>query len=156
MSEYADVLNRIAASTGAIFRPAAETDLESLRSLHVPPAIIDFYAKHEPEHWVDGQVRLWTIGRIMEENRDMVPGCYLVAHGYVVFASTIYGDPYCFDTHYLDALGVPRIVLISHEFIGEDVTAEQAARYAKPVAADLHERLERFAAGNLDDECLYE
>lgn len=156
MSAYAEILNKMAGATGAVFRPAAEADLNLLGRLGLPPSVIEFYAEHEPEDSVHGQARLWTIERMIEENRDLVPGCHVVKFGYVVFASTIYGDAYCFDTHHLDARGMPRIVLISHEVVGEETTAEEAARLAKSIAVDLREFLEHFAAGDLDEESLYE
>jgi len=155
MPKYQKLIDQISAQTGTTFRPASEAHLSALRALPLPNPIVDFFALHEPSDCAEGQVRLWPIAEIIKENRDLVPGAYVAPHGYVVFATTFCGDTYCFDLNEVDEQNEPRVVLISHEVVGEDITADEAIRLAKPVAKNLFEFLERFAREELDEECIY-
>jgi len=155
MPEYKRLLKRIATQTGTTFRAASQSDLTELRALRLPDPVVDFYARHEPSECVEGQVRLWPIADVLRENRDLIPGAYVAPLGYVVFATTFCGDAYCFDVNVVSATGEPRIVLISHEVVRKDITAERAQQLAKPVAGNLYEFLERFERVELDEECVY-
>jgi SMI1 / KNR4 family (SUKH-1) len=117
--------------------------------------VLDFFSAYEPSACVEHQVRLWPIEQILEENESYVPGCYASKHGYVVFATTLCGDTYCFDISQ-GGQTEPRIVLLSHEVIDEDTTAAQISRLAKPVAKSLYEFLDQFVRGEVDEECVYE
>ena len=154
MTDYESLVMRIAKQTGTAFRPAEPMDLAKLAELKLPASIIDFYRTFEPERYVEGPVRLWPIQELLRENTDYVPGCYTVLHGYVVFASTTGGDPYCFDTT-KGANAEPRIVLFSHEMIEENTPATEIARLGKPVARNLYEFLQQFADNKVDQECRY-
>jgi hypothetical protein len=85
------------------------------RSLGTPEDAMVFYGNPELARCAEiGRVRLWPIADLLVENRDTVPGCYAQPCGYVVFASTIYGNAFCFDTHVVSDAGVP-VVLIAHD-----------------------------------------
>jgi hypothetical protein len=155
MPDYKKLVKLIAAQTGTKFRAASQSDLAELRALRLPDSVVDFYARHEPSEIAEGQVRLSTIADMLQENRDLLPGAYVAPLGYVVFATTIGGDAYCFDVNVVSPTSEPRIVLISHEVVGKDITAESAKRLAKPVASNLYEFLEKFERIELDEECLY-
>lgn len=100
--------------------------------------------------------RLWPISDMLVENRDAVPGAYVSPHGFVVFGSTFCGDAYCFDINTLvDKDDEPGIVLISHEVISEEISADEARRLAKPVTKNLREFLEQFIREEIDEESIY-
>jgi hypothetical protein len=155
MTRYQDVVDALARETGTPFRPASPKGLAELRAFNLPESVIGFYASHEPEEPVEGQVRLWPIEHILAENRAFGPGAYVSPLGYVVFASTVCGDAYCFDLNQLDDSGAPRIVLITHEGLGEDITPDVAAELAKPVASHLEEFLHKMLREEVDEDCIH-
>ncbi len=97
----------------------------------MPQSIIDFYSKHKPEELIEGG--LWAVKCLVMENTSMTLGSAMTPHGIFVFASTFCGDTYGFDTITLDESRNPKIVLVSHEVIGED------SPKAKAIAANLTE-----------------
>jgi hypothetical protein len=154
MPDYAPLIERIAKQTGVEFRTSSPMDLAKLEALGVPESILAFYREHEPSECAQGQVRLWPIEHVLEENESYVPGAYASKYGYIVFATTFCGDAYCFD---LTQHGQtePRVVLLSHEVIHKDTTAAEISLLAKPVAQTLHEFLQQFIRGEVDEECIY-
>ena len=154
MHPYHAIIERIALQTKTRFGPASEAALDHLRSLNLPQTVIDFYSRHEPQGCAEGQIRLWGVDHIREENADLMPGADVAPLGYVVFATTFCGDTYCFNTN-RQRDGEPEIVLISHEVVTEDISPDEAARVAKPVAANLLDFLNQFADGQIDEECVY-
>jgi hypothetical protein len=155
MPAYGKLIDQITARTETVFRPASEDDLAALRTLRLPRPVIEFFARYEPSDCAEGQVRLWPIANVLEENSDFVPGAYICALGYIVFATTFCGDVYCFDLNKVDKKGEPPIVLISHEAVDEDITTEEVGGLAKHVAKNLFEFLEKFARDDLDEDCIY-
>ena len=155
MPDYQKLVDVISAETNTEFRAASKADVAALRALRLPDPVLDFFARHEPSECAEGQVRLWPIADILKENRDLVPGAYVAPLGYVVFSTTFCGDTYCFDVNVVNKDNEPRIVLISHEVVEEDITAEEAKRLAKPVAKNLYEFLEKYTRQELDEECIY-
>jgi SMI1 / KNR4 family (SUKH-1) len=155
MPDYAPLIEQIAEQTGVEFRTASPLQLAKLGTLGVPESILAFYREHEPSECAQGQVRLWPIEQVLEENEAYVPGAYASKQGYIVFATTLCGDTYCFDLTQ-QGQAQPRIVLLSHEVIHEDTTAAEMSRLAKPVAPSLHEFLQQFIRGEVDEECVYE
>jgi hypothetical protein len=151
MPTYQKPVDEISAQTGTTFRRASKRGLAALGALRLPKPVVDFFASHEPSECAEGQVRLWPIAAILQENRDLVPGVYVTPLGYIVFATTFCGDTYCFDLNKVDKEGEPRIVLISHEGVGGDISAQEAFRLAKPIAKNLYEFLEKFAGDELDE-----
>ena len=154
MPDYAPLIEQIAEQTGVEFRPASPMELAKLEALGVPESILAFYREFEPSDCAEGQVRLWPIEHVLEENEAYVPGAYASKHGYIVFATTLCGDTYCFDLTQ-SGQGDPRIVLLSHEVITEDTSAQEYVRLAKPVARRLYEFLQQFERGEVDEECIY-
>lgn len=155
MPNYEPLISQISEQTGVAFRPCSPLDLSKLESLGLPQTILDFYASYEPSRCAELQVRLWSIQDLVEENTSLIPGCYSSKHRFVVFASTLCGDAYCFDVRRGKQVD-PSIVLISHEVVSEDTTAAEFAKLAKPVAQSLHEFLGQFIRGEVDEECIYE
>jgi hypothetical protein len=143
--------DQIAAKSGVQLGPANETGIEQLRVFKVPDDAIAFYREAEPSRYAEiEKIRLWPIQQVVEENTDYVPGCYARPHGYVVFATTVFGDTYCFDLNNAKSLGSTPIVLLSHEMIGDQTTKEEVTRLAKKIAPDFRSFFEAFVAGNLD------
>ena len=97
--ELRNLINKIAQESDVIFRSAEPGDIETLSSLNLPPSVIDFYKRFEPQDCaeIDG-VRLWPIKEMLRENTDFVPGADIHKYGYIVFATTDFGDAYCLDT----------------------------------------------------------
>jgi len=155
MDKYEKLVDKIAQQTGTPFGPASLSSLAELRALEFPEAAIEFYEHYEPSGCAQGQIRLWPIDDIVIENRQAVPGICVQPHGYAVFATTLSGDAYCFNSNRLGVDGEPTIVLISHEAVSEDATAEEVKRLAKPVASSLRIFLEQFTRGEVDEECIY-
>jgi hypothetical protein len=154
MPEYERLIRQIAERSGVVFRPASPFDLSKLEALGLPERVLEFYASFEPNECVEGQVRLWPIEHILEENKSLEPGCYASKHGYFVFATTFCGDAYCFDNSLTDGSD-PRIVLLSHEVVNDRSTAADLDRLAKPVARTLSQFLEQFIRGEIDEQCVY-
>jgi hypothetical protein len=147
-----DELHRaIATKSGVELRPATEGDLRELRNLNAPEDAIAFYREAEPTRCAEiKRIRLWPITKVVEENTDYIPGCYVQQYGYVVFSTTIYGDTYCFDLNSATSTASAPIVLLSHEVIDETTTEEQVRAMAKAIAPDLQTFLTAFVAGTLD------
>jgi hypothetical protein len=151
------LLDEIKEKSKAQFRPANRAGIEQLQSIGVPEDALAFYRDSEPVRIAEiGKVRLRSITDIVAENRDYVPGAYAQPCGYVVFATTLYGDAFCFDTRAASATNVP-VVLIAHDLEPEngEMKREDLAKLAKPIAASFEEFLRAFASGTLDIDPLY-
>jgi hypothetical protein len=155
MDKYKPLVDEISQQTGTAFRPASPGRLAKLRELKCPEAAVRFYGEYEPADYAEGQVRLWPIDDIVVENTQGVPGICVHPHGYLVFASTLCGDAYCFNSNKLDADGEPEIILVSHEAVEEGASAVDVNRVVKPVASSLVSFLQQFTKGELDEECIY-
>ena len=151
------LLDEIRQKAKVDFRPASEVDIEALRALGVPSDVLAFYRDCEPAQTAEiGEVRLRPITDILEENRDYVPGAYSQPCGYVVFATTLYGDAFCFDTREASGTTAP-VVLIAHDLEPEngEMKREDLARLAKPIAISFSEFLQGFASETLDIRPIY-
>jgi hypothetical protein len=78
------------------------------------------------------------------------PAAIIRPHGYVVFATTLYGDTYCFDLNSAVSQATAPIVLVSHEMVGEDTTKDELRNLAKRIAADFGSFLQAYVAGSLE------
>jgi hypothetical protein len=155
MDQYERIMRTIVKEVGEVFRAGTREEIAALRRLGMPEGAVRFYERHAPARCVAGQVRIWAVEDVVEENTQAVPGICVQPHGYVVFASTFCGDAYCFDGNRLDAQGEPEIVLVSHESVREGASAEEVRRGVKRVAGNLVEFLGQFALGEVDEECGY-
>jgi len=128
-------------------RPASSEAIVQLQTLGLNGGVVDFYRRYEPAECAEiDDVRLWPISEVVAENRSYVPGANLVGHGFVVFATTVFGDAYCFD---LSEDGPP-VVLMSHEVNYESMSVAKIKALRKPIASNLDAFLDAFAAGSLD------
>jgi hypothetical protein len=151
------LLDEIKQKSRVEFRPATAGKMDKLRALGLPEDALTFYRDSEPARTAEiAKVRLRTIEDIVDENRDYVPGAYTQPCGYVVFATTIYGDVFCFDIRALSDRTAP-IVLIAHDLEpeSEEMKREDLTKLAKPVAASFAEFLQKFVAETLDIKPLY-
>jgi len=152
-----DLARAIATQCGVALRPASDDGIRQLQALGIPDDAITFYRQAEPAECAEiEKIRLWPIKRVAEENTDYVPGCYTQPYGYVVFATTFFGDTYCFDLNSGTSSATAPIVLLSHEMIGDETTKEEVGRLAKKMAPDFPSFLEAFVAGKLDMTPNYE
>jgi len=130
-------------------------DLQALSAYHLPDSIVDFYRDFDPkrvvELQVDVPVRLYPIKGVIEQNRGYEPGVHVAPVGYIAFATTIYGDAYCFDLTRISEGRCP-VVLLTHEIGFGGATAEEVAPYAKQVAEDFTDFLRKFIHDELDKE----
>ena len=148
-----ELAQAIATKADVALRPASASDLAQLRALGAPPTLVAFYELFEPAEGIEfKQVRIWPASRIVEENRDYVPGADLHHHGYVVFATTEYGDTYCFDP----SEPGPSVIIMTHEVSFDELAADEIKKYRKVVAADFTDFLQRFLDEQLDIEPLYD
>jgi hypothetical protein len=148
MPNYEPLVEKIADMTGVYFRPSSPFELAKLEVFGLPDSVLDFYRDFEPSECVKGQIRLWPIDHILEENEALVPGCYSSRHGYVVFATTSCGDAYCFDVT-RPTQSEPRVVFLSHEKVTKYTTKAQFAQLAKPVAGNLYGFLQQFVRSEI-------
>lgn len=155
MPDYSKLIADIEAHTGGRFRRAETEALDQLRSFNLPASVVSFFRDFEPTECIEGQVRLWPISEMLRENRDYVPGADVSPHGYIVFATTICGDTYCFDLNVIDENGEPRIVLISHDEDFEGMSSDQITGLAKPIAPNLAAFLEMYLFDKIDEDCIY-
>jgi len=157
MSNWAELAKQIVEKSDVPLRPATPESIADLRKLGVPDEAIAFFSEFEPARCAEIEdIRLWPLQEVLAENKDYVPGCYVVQHGYIVFATTIFGDAFCFDTK--SALGrqVP-IILIAHDGYDWDaVTPEDIARLKKLIAADFRGFLQDYVDGKLDIQPNYD
>lgn len=138
--------------------PAGRADIEQLRSLGAPEEVLNFFLDSEPASCVEiSSVRLWPISELLVENRDAAPGLYAQPCGYVVFATTIYGDAFCFDTRATTSNGIAPVLLIAHDLEPENdvMKCEDLAKLAKPIAPSLESFLQAFVLEALDIDPLY-
>ena len=143
--------------SGVALRPASDDGIRQLQTLGIPEDAIAFYREAEPAECAEiEKIRLLPITDVVEENTNYVPGAYIHPHGYVVFATTLYGDTYCFDLNSATSPAMAPIVLLSHEMIGDDTTKEEVRKLAKKIAPDFPSFLEAFVRGKLDMEPNYE
>ena len=152
------LLDEIRQKSGTEFRPIEGATLEQLRLLGVPEDALTFYRDSEPVDVAEiGKVRICSGSQIFAENRDYVPGLYARPCGYVVFATTVYGDAFCFDTRSETHPASCPVVLIAHDLEPENDTMkrEDLAQLAKVVAPSFEEFLKGYASEALDIEPLY-
>lgn len=156
MSDWTSLARQIAEKSGVSLHLAAPESISVLKKLGIPNDAIAFFSEFEPTECADiNGVRLWPIQEVVAENRDYVPGCYIVQHGYVVFATTLFGDAFCFDTK-ATGQGNPT-VLISHDgYDWDQVTSEEIARFKKPITSDFKSFLEAYVEETLDIQPNYE
>ena len=152
------LLDQIREKSKIAFRPADHDVLQKVASLGLPRDALSFYADSAPSRTAQiADVRLCPLTDIWSENTDYVPGYYARLCGYVVFATTICGDAYCFDTHVAAFPSTAPIVLIAHDLEPEDdvMKREDLTKLAKPIAPLFHEFLQAFVSETLDTKPLY-
>ncbi len=151
-----ETIRALSAKAGVNLRAASPADVEALRSLGFPGAAISFVKNYEPESCAQiGAVRLWPIADVVEENQRYVPGAYVAPKGFLVFSSNDCGDAYCFDVRAEATREDPSIVLLPHDVVFEGQTASDIARYARPVATNFADFLQKFVQEGLETEPIY-
>jgi hypothetical protein len=145
------LLDEIKEKSKAEFQPAASAALEQLRSIGVPEDALAFYRDSEPAKCAEiDDIRLWPIVDVLGENKDFVPGCFIQPHGYVVFATTIFGDAFCFDTNTATSKATAPVVLIAHDLNWDEIKREDIVTLAKPTAVSFEGFLRAYVSETLD------
>ena len=154
--ELRNLINKIAQESNVIFRPAEPGDIETLSSLNLPSSVIDFYKRFEPQDCaeIDG-VRLWPIKEMLRENTAFVPGADIHKYGYIVFATTDFGDAYCLDTDETNTNSEPPVVLMSHEIYYPEFSVSQIKNIRTKVAESFEDFLQKYATKQLEQEPRY-
>jgi hypothetical protein len=154
--DYTVAAKQIASLSGTDLRPAEPEALAVLTELGVPQALLRFYGEFEPQAEAEiGKVRLLPVVDVVVENTEAVPGADLRPHGFVTFATTIYGDAYCFDTGLETARPDAPVVIMTHEVIFEDLDHDTIMGARKIVATGFDDWLAQFVAGGLETEPNY-
>jgi hypothetical protein len=154
--DYAQLAKQISQLSGVDLKPAAQEDLERLSAMGAPKSILDFFREHEPPDPAEiDKVRLWSISGIIEENTVLVPGADLYGHGFLVFASTIYGDAYLFDRNAAASADDAPIVIMTHEVPFDGMERGKILAARKRVASGFTDFITKFIAGSLDTEPSY-
>lgn len=142
------------AGDGGRVRPAKPKDLERAERAGFPRELIEFYGKCEPhpgDQYVELEQRIYCIALALRENRKTVLGRAIFPHGYVVFAGTCAGDPYCLDTTKTER-GRHPVALFGHEVIHESTDLAYILASRVEVASSLDDFLRKFSEGRLDDD----
>ncbi len=150
-----DLIAKLRQEGSPVPGPASVEDLERAQTAGFPDELLDLYRECGPENCIELKQRIWSIENAIIENTDAVPGCALSPHGFIVFASTVYGDAYCVDTNVVTTAGHHPVVLFSHEVIGEDASLSEIQRLRLEVASSLADFLRKFTNGTLNEEPSY-
>jgi hypothetical protein len=113
---FQSLVRRIDELTDIEFVPASAEQLAWLRQLGLPESIVNFYARANPSHFVEGWdatlLPAQAVGRA--EPGDWMAS--LVSLRLVVFATSPGGDAYCFDVRDSVAPNGLRVVQLSHDW----------------------------------------
>lgn len=155
MSNEIELLEKIKRKTNVSFHPADAEALKQFRLLGAPEDAVSFFEQHDPTECAEiNKVRLLPIEEILFENRECVPGADIQPLGYVVFATTVYGDAFCFATKAVTQS--PPVVLVAHDWeLDESTLSAKLAELAKPVANSFYDFLRAWVEERLDIEPLY-
>lgn len=152
--DHSKIASKISRKARVALHPASALDVMRLKRLRLPQTVISFFSIFEPSETaeIDG-VRLSPVDGVIGENTDYVPGANLSPKGYVVIATTEYGDAYCVDLN-VELDGHHPIILMSHEVDWQDLSDEEIKSSRTVVASSFEQFLEFFASGKLDIEVL--
>lgn len=143
--KYSDIVQSLDPD-GKFFRPANASEIAQLEHLRLPDSVLEFYRHHSPckiiQSKTEEPIRLYPASGITEENRDYIPGCQIWAQGFVVFATTVYDDAYCFDLNANPSN--PPVLLIGHEMSYEGCSVDEIRKEGVHAADNLRQFLERF------------
>jgi hypothetical protein len=135
---------------GDLFGEAEETDLESLDELGVPDSVLAFYREYAPVETLEiGEVRLWAVPQMLEENHTYPPGAEVHELGYVVVAGKRNGDVYCLDLGEWRNEDPPRIVLLPHRMELRSRDRADVDRQSVPIAESFEDFLLLLARSEL-------
>ena len=98
----------------------SEKDIEKLKDIfsgNIPKELLETFIEHVPADDVEvGDCVFYGIDRIIEENKDYVPGANIYPFGLFTFASTFDGDSICYDSNNSDY----PVYQCSHELLGDE------------------------------------
>lgn len=127
------------------FQPATVPELNYLKGIVIPDSVLEFYRYANPSTYVEiGGVRVLPVVDLREENENAVPGYIISPFGFIVFASTVYGDAYCLDIIKTNELGETPVVIASHDEIEEGMVETQIRIKVKRISNSFKEFLRKF------------
>lgn len=130
-----------------VFSPAEEDDLDSLVHLGMPSSVIDFYRENAPIDTLEfGDIRLWPVPQLLEENQSYPPGAEVHDLGYIVVAGHKDGGAYCLDLGPTGDEDPPTVAKIPHDIqVGsrDRVQVEKQAESAADSFEDFLDALSR-------------
>ena len=137
----AEILAKAAPGVNPKFGPADAKELRILHSLELPASIAVFYEEFAPDEklgvWgIERDCVLLPIGGIEWYSSQRL-GKNLKRNRYVVFATTLSGDVYCFDLDAPSGNGDVPVFLISHENDYSQSSRDDIALLRKSVADSL-------------------
>jgi SMI1 / KNR4 family (SUKH-1) len=150
------LVNKIQEVERAHLAPASADGLKRAQDAGFPAELLELYRECDPPVCIELKHRIWSIDNALVENQGAVPGCGLFPHGFIVFASTMFGDAYCIDKNVTNQDGQHPVVLFSHEMIGEDSTLSEIQSLRVEVATSLSDFLLKFVDGTLIEEPSFE
>lgn len=150
-----ETLFEISRLCGKPIASLGQFDLELLGSElgDVASSVLDYFNSNVPETSVYARTcssrdlcRLYQLSDLVEMNKNAVPSCYILNHGFVAFGSDLSGDAFTVDVINGD------VYLVSHEEDWEELIAENAdelggsravvAEYAEYVADSIEQFLD--------------
>lgn len=134
-----------------IFDPADEEDLRSLTQLGMPESVIEFYKEHAPIDSLDiGDMRIWSIPQLLEENQNYSPGAEVHELGYVIIAANRAGDLYCLDLGPSGEDDPPVVIRLPHDVQVGGHDRSMVEGQAGAVSDTFDEFLDGVVKGDLD------
>jgi hypothetical protein len=154
VSRYGPIVRHLARAADAdvddLFGAAEETDLDSMTDLGIPDSVLDFYREHAPIETIElGEVHLWAVPQLLEENHTYPPGAEVHEFGYVVIAGKRNGDVYCLDLGEWRNEDPPRVVLLPHRVEIKSRDRAEVDRQAVPITESFEDFLLLLAREDL-------
>jgi SMI1 / KNR4 family (SUKH-1) len=141
---------------GSRVRPASAEDIQRAKDAGFPNELIELYRECEPVGYIELKQRLWSISKALVENHDAVPGYIVFPHGFVVFASNLFGDAYCIDKNVSNPEGNHPVVLFPQDVFDEENPPLSIVQpFRLEVATSLEDFLMKFTNETLIDEPFY-
>ncbi|MCU0718383.1 MAG: ankyrin repeat domain-containing protein, partial [Pirellula sp.] len=104
-----------------------DLNLLGIEPSNVAPSVVDYFFSSVPEAPVFARpcssrdfCRLYPIHDIVEMNKNAVPSCYIVNHGFVAFGSDLSGDAFTVD------VDDGHVYIVSHEEDWEELILDKA------------------------------
>ena len=148
---YADIV-KILDPKGKFLGPADEAAIAKLEGLGLPESVLAFYRNYSPLETIkiyhpEEDIYFYPAFKIPSESSRFLAACEISPEGFIVFATSICGDAYCFDLN-ADALDPP-VRLIGHEIMYEGSSVDDIREMSVSAADNFHQFFVNLFSGNL-------